>query len=176
MNSNDYINILLNTITDFKKKGFINRFVDVESYIKNDENLTLELFDFKDDAISGAIQRRNNGFVIRINRSHSANRQRFTMAHELAHYLLHRDEIGDGIQDDMLYRSSKADKLEFEANRFASSLLMPKFLIEEAIDEIKKDSGVYNDNDSYYLEEVADRLKVSNQALAYKLDIPFLDK
>lgn len=69
---------------------------------------------------------------ITVNASHSETRQRFTIAHELAHYILHRDLIGDGITDDALYRSSSVgDANERQANRFAASLLMPKRLVCE---------------------------------------------
>ena len=40
--------------------------------------------------ISGEIRPGNEGFVISVNRHDSARRQRFTVAHEIAHYLLHR--------------------------------------------------------------------------------------
>jgi len=53
-------------------------------------------------------------------------RQRFTIAHEIAHYLLHRDQIGDGIEDTILYRSTLSDRREAEANRLAADLIMPE--------------------------------------------------
>lgn len=64
-------------------------------------------------------------FTISINRHDSQRRQRFTVAHELAHYLLHRDQIGSGIRDDVLYRSGLSDTREAEANRLAADILMP---------------------------------------------------
>src|SRR4051812_38055761 len=50
-----------------------------------------------------------SGFVVRVNRHDSTQRQRFTIAHEISHYLLHEAEIGDGITDDVLYRSRQSD-------------------------------------------------------------------
>lgn len=64
-------------------------------------------------------------FTISINRHDSQKRQRFTVAHELAHFLLHRDQIGNGIKDDVLYRSGLSDTREAEANRLAADILMP---------------------------------------------------
>lgn len=58
--------------------------------------------------VSGSITRSASGkagYHIDINAAHSLNRKRFTLAHEIAHYLLHRDLIGDGIEDNGLYRS-----------------------------------------------------------------------
>lgn len=79
--------------------------------------------------ISGQIQpsaESPSGFRIRINRHETKTRQRFTIAHEVAHYLLHRDFIGDGIEDSILYRSRLSDPREAEANRLAAQLLMPE--------------------------------------------------
>ena len=78
-----------------------------------------------DAGISGEIKRIDNTYLIRVNRHDVKERQRFTVAHELAHYLLHRDSIGDGIVDDILYRSTLSDNLEAEANRLAADILMP---------------------------------------------------
>jgi Zn-dependent peptidase ImmA (M78 family) len=56
-------------------------------------------------------------------------RIRFTLAHELGHYLLHRENSGpDGIecsQDDMLRYGTDYARMEEEANEFAATLLMP---------------------------------------------------
>ena len=68
-------------------------------------------------------------YVIEINNHHSENRRRFTLAHEISHYLLHRDKIGDGVTDDTLYRSRLGDIIETEANRLAAQLLMPRMLV-----------------------------------------------
>jgi hypothetical protein len=73
------------------------------------------------------------GFVIKVNRHDPPNRQRFTVAHELGHFLLHRDQIGTGISDDVLYRSTLSDRREAEANRIAADILMPEPLVEGAL-------------------------------------------
>ena len=83
--------------------------------------------------ISGEIRPDGTGFVIRINRHDPPKRQRFTAAHELAHFLLHREEIGkDGITDDVLYRSNLTDRREQQANRLAADILMPESLLRDA--------------------------------------------
>jgi hypothetical protein len=85
--------------------------------------------------ISGEIRPADEGgFVIRVNRHDPPKRQRFTVAHELAHFLLHRDEIGTGIEDDVLYRSNLSDRREQQANRLAADILMPGGLLAEARD------------------------------------------
>jgi hypothetical protein len=77
------------------------------------------------------------GFMIRVNRHDSNKRQRFTVAHEIGHFLLHRDQIGEGIKDDVLYRSSLSDRREAEANRIAADLLMPEHLIDEWLERAR---------------------------------------
>jgi predicted transcriptional regulator len=66
-----------------------------------------------------------SGFEIRVNKYETRERQRFTVAHELAHYLLHRQDIGAGVVDSVLYRSSLTSRKETEANRLAAAIVMP---------------------------------------------------
>ncbi len=85
--------------------------------------------------ISGMIQRDSSGestsgYVISVNANEPFKRRRFTVAHECAHFLKHRDKIGDGIFDDAMYRSEKMNsREEFEANNVAADLLMPRPLV-----------------------------------------------
>lgn len=57
----------------------------------------------------------------------SSGRIRFTLAHELGHYLLHRkiQEAFNCSEADMLYWDSPERQLEVQADLFASYLLMP---------------------------------------------------
>jgi Zn-dependent peptidase ImmA (M78 family) len=76
---------------------------------------------------SGLIRRMTNGlYEIQVNNTDVAVRQRFTVCHEIAHYLLHRDLIdADGITDTILYRSKLSNKQEAEANRLGAAILLP---------------------------------------------------
>lgn len=114
--------------------------------------------------ISGEIRPgERDGFVIRINRHDPAKRQRFTVAHEIAHFLLHRDEIGTGIEDDVLYRSSLSDRREQQANRLAADILMPNDLLADAR-EAAEEKGVGDIvlylADLFAVSEAAMRIKV----------------
>lgn len=113
--------------------------------------------------ISGEIRPLNGGFVIRINRHDPIKRQRFTVAHELAHFLLHREQIGSGIKDDVLYRSSLSDRREHQANRLAADILMPEALLTEAY-EAAEEKGVGDVplylSDLFGVSESAMRIKV----------------
>jgi Zn-dependent peptidase ImmA (M78 family) len=87
--------------------------------------------------ISGMLKPDDEGrYVIKINRFEPKERQRFTIAHEISHYLLHRQLIARGVVDSALYRSKLSSRLEAEANRLAAEILMPKALVERERDLI----------------------------------------
>lgn len=114
--------------------------------------------------ISGEIRPADNGFIIRINRHDPVKRQRFSVAHELAHYLLHREEIGTGIEDDVLYRSSLSNYREQQANRLAADILMPESLLSET-QQAAEEKGV--GDVALYLAEI---FGVSEAAMRIKLE------
>src|SRR5688572_4646492 len=65
--------------------------------------------------ISGQIEPSSKfpaGYLIRVNKHEVKERRRFTIAHEIGHYALHRDRIGHGITDTILYRSKLSSNLE----------------------------------------------------------------
>lgn len=76
--------------------------------------------------ISGSIRLIDGMYKIEVNNTDSAVRQRFTVSHEIAHYLLHRELIDAiGITDTVLYRSNISSAKEAEANRLAAAILLP---------------------------------------------------
>jgi hypothetical protein len=83
------------------------------------------------DNVSGKIECEKGGpCTITVNASHPRTRQRFTIAHEIAHFVLHRNLIGDGIEDDGRYRSrGLSDSIERQANSYAADILMPWDLV-----------------------------------------------
>jgi Zn-dependent peptidase ImmA (M78 family) len=117
--------------------------------------------------ISGQISREGNQYVIRVNRNEARERQRFTIGHELAHYLLHRsiiDSDPEGITDTVLYRSGKPERIEFEANRLAAEIVMPISLIQK---ELKESFGGMVTEAT--IESLAARFEVSKSAMEIKL-------
>ena len=92
-------------------------------------HVNFEPYDGND--MSGVAYREANGQrVIGVNSLHGTNRQRFTIAHELGHLILHgSDELHIderfpiGFRDE-LSSLAVSDK-EIEANQFAAELLMP---------------------------------------------------
>lgn len=120
--------------------------------------------------ISGQIQKSEtsaSGFRIRVNRHESPTRQRFTIAHEIGHYLLHRDEIGDGIEDTILYRSTLSDYREAEANRMAAELLMPR---KKILEFLKLFGGSATRT---VAQAMAEKFDVSEAAMCVRLGIPW---
>jgi IrrE N-terminal-like domain len=63
---------------------------------------------------------------IYVNQNGSPRRRRFTAAHELGHYLVHRKKYPDGLRcDEAAVDGRNGVEIEREANDFASTLLMP---------------------------------------------------
>ncbi len=116
--------------------------------------------------MSGCIRKNENGkYDIFLRKADSDTRHRFTAAHELAHFLLHRDAIGDGINDDALYRSSLSTSQEVEANKLAADILMPFDKIYALLDSgtrMRDLPGVFNVS----VAAMCYRLGVSSLALA----------
>ncbi len=102
-----------------------------------------------------------SGYAIFVNAADSPLRQRFTIAHELSHFLLHKEVIGDGIVEDALYRSGLTNKQETEANKLAADILMPWRLIKAVMD-----SGIKT------IPEFAEIFQVSESAMSIRMGIP----
>lgn len=92
---------------------------------------------FKDSEDGGTA-----GYSIVVRASDAYVRRRFTVAHEIAHFLLHRNLIGNSITDDEWYRSDLSNAQEAEANRLAADILMPDSLLAANIKRYGADSGV----------------------------------
>lgn len=115
--------------------------------------------------ISGEIRPSPSGFTISVNRHDSSKRQRFTVAHEIAHYLLHRDQIGKGITDDALYRSSLSDWREAEANRLAADIILPREALELRMHSTQ---GI---GEAELVSELATQFNVSDVAMKIRLGL-----
>ena len=114
---------------------------------------------------SGLIESRDGSYTIKINRHETRERQRFTLAHEIAHFLLHRDVINrhGEIRDNVLYRSGQPEQLEYEANRLAADLIMPFDQVESDLAEM---SVPVSDT---VIERLAREWQVSKAAMEIRL-------
>lgn len=126
------------------------------------------VFDDLDEDVSGFLLRENNVSTIAVNQSHHPNRQRFTIAHECGHLLLHANS-GDQLWVDKTYspvfyrnvESSSGEKFhEIQANQFAAGVLMPEELLRQHV------KGDVSDMD---ISRLALRFKVSEQAMTLRL-------
>ncbi len=110
---------------------------------------------------SGSIRIPAEGIaVISLNRLDSRNRQRFTCAHEIGHYL-QREASGRGELSFTDYRDTLAglgvDSQEVYANQFAAALLMPAHLVQRW------------SKARIPVEELARRFGTSTQAMSLRL-------
>jgi Zn-dependent peptidase ImmA (M78 family)/transcriptional regulator with XRE-family HTH domain len=102
--------------------------------------------------------------VALINRAKPSLRQRFTLAHEYGHLLLHRNRAEIWERD--LFRANTPE--ERQANAFAAAFLMPKPLIERMYDEYGF-SRKRKQLPMYGWLVMTRRLQVSPHALAWRL-------
>jgi len=86
--------------------------------------------DISPQSFSGSVETTNGEAIVRVNSRDTAIRQRFALAHELGHLLLHVDPSVSGVHfRDTNYLGNT--RQEREANAFASEILMPKVWISE---------------------------------------------
>lgn len=124
--------------------------------------------------LSGIAHRRSDGRgLIGVNSFHSSTRQRFTIAHEIGHLLLHGDEeihIDEkrntfGRRDEI--SSQATDPREIEANQFAAELLMPEFLIRQSLSTLVEENPKISVDAA--IERLASEYVVSQLAMTHRL-------
>ncbi len=125
-----------------------------------------------DVELSGMIYMRETVPIVGVNSLHHPSRQRFTLAHECGHFLLHKELISKEVHVDkafpMLMRDSLSamgvDETEMEANLFAAELLMPTDLILEALE-----GELVDIDEEATVNALAKRFKVSQAAMRFRL-------
>jgi Zn-dependent peptidase ImmA (M78 family) len=116
--------------------------IDVAGIAKA-QGITIRMEELE-DSVSGLLVIKANLVTLGVNKSHHPNRQRFTIAHELGHFLLHGQDAqaqdAKVFVDDLpvvLFRnqtsSEGTQRQEIEANIFAAALLMPEDIIREQL-------------------------------------------
>ncbi|GAB3832932.1 ImmA/IrrE family metallo-endopeptidase [Pontibacter rugosus] len=134
------------------------------------------------DGVSGALLFDDNKAVIGINPSESRERKRFTIAHEIGHFYLHKshsplfvdkdilfpDKGKNGVK--VLFRDGKSAsgevKVEREANAFAAALLMPVNLLKREMNALELDDFKH---DEEIINALAKRFRVSTIAMTFRL-------
>ena len=122
--------------------------------------LTIKTANFKNNDIAGVFDRELK--TIFVSFTDPIVRQRFTIAHEIGHYILHDHNINEEVyfRKDISWPHDNVEKVmsEQEANWFAASLLMPR----EAIKLYWKDLRDISD--------LADQFRVSISVVRYRLE------
>jgi Zn-dependent peptidase ImmA (M78 family) len=170
-NVKDFLNTILK---DVELKGYELQLDDLC------KTLGLSIFGtiFTEDNISGAIYREKNTdkFKIYVNRNHSLTRRRFTIAHEIGHYI---SALCGSHSENQLFNTNQGfadhsisfledgvfSEAETEANEIAAQILMPKNYIDDFI------------NSGFSIEDMAELFFVSQAAMSirlYNLGIRFL--
>lgn len=123
------------------------------------------------DDISGVLVVSNGKGAIGYNPGHPLVRRRFTIAHELGHFVLHKDKplfVDEISRFTVMKRDGRSatgdDHREREANAFAASILMPKHILEREFYECW-----FNLTDEDALRTLASKFQVSMQAMSIRL-------
>ncbi len=131
--------------------------------IKIADDLGIDIYETElKNEISGAISydSKKKKFSILLNKQNPNKRKRFTIAHELGHYFLHKNILeNDEVHIDIMYRDNSKDYEEKKVDYFAGALLMNKMLLEK----------FYNQTDS--ITELSEIFDVSESAMTVRLNI-----
>lgn len=141
--------------------------------IAEELGVTLKFEPFDSDGledISGMLYKDAEIKIIGINHSHHPNRQRFSIAHEIGHLLLHKKEMFvDKVVNFRDSRSSLAiDVEEIAANAFAAELLMPREFIKNEILKLMGHNSKFTKDE--LIKKFARIFKVSPSAMEYRLN------
>ena len=123
-----------------------------------------------DGQMSGLLHRAEDGTraVIGVNSRHPTVRQRFSIAHELGHLVLHEPAFQIDPHAFVSFRNSKSsnasDPHEIEANQFAAALLMPVALLRACVEQLGENPDVEE-----AIRRLAQRFDVSTQAMTIRL-------
>lgn len=142
------------------------------SRLNQEKNYNLEL---KDEVfprelgkISAILLKEKNKALIVVNRKHHEHRQRFSIAHEIGHLLMHDNaehvKVEKELEPRLFTRAEGVQSMEEkEANVFAAELLMPEdLLVEDLLKSI-------DNNEDNVLSKLAADYEVSEIALSYRL-------
>jgi len=131
----------------------------VVSDVIREQDLSIYRFRNKEESlnkISGAYEREKK--KIYVDENDVIERQRFTLAHELGHHILHKNVKTEYLPRQESYWGEEKPDIEKEADFFAACFLMPKELVIKVFKEKTKK-----------INELAILFGVSPQAMRYRL-------
>ncbi|MDR2125293.1 MAG: ImmA/IrrE family metallo-endopeptidase [Prevotellaceae bacterium] len=141
----------------FDKGLYSGDSLNIEEVIKTFPDIELREESMQSN-YSGYFRNVNGKWIIGVNKLHHGNRKRYTLAHELGHYILHKDKNVD-IVDTTFFRNNETDSIEYMANEFAAKLLMPEDKVRDFVDN----QGIKN------IGELAEKFEVSASAMKYRI-------
>lgn len=133
--------------------------LDISEVVENIFKIKIIYKDLGKSA-SGFLEKIDNQWCIYVNRYESLQRQRFTIAHELGHFLYHNDEYANAVapmHDQVFFRDENTNHMERQANDFASDLLMPEDIFNQYIQD-----GINT------ISALADKFNLSTPAVKYR--------
>lgn len=156
--SNSAFNSAYELLSHAHQNGISSRPLDLADLCKS-LNILINYKPLRDN-LSGSLEYLNDRWVITVNALHHEGRQRFTIAHELGHYCLHKRSTNDSFDDEIFHRGNGYDSKEFQADSFAGELLMPE-----------DDFRSYINNVSTNINDIADHFGASAMAVRKRADI-----
>lgn len=127
--------------------------------------------------IIGRLARNDRGrYDIHVDKKQIPERKRVIVAHELGHYIFHRSLVGEGVEDDIEYRSPQGglfanDRIrpfhEAQANSFAAALLVPPERVQEKAEAMNIDVATASDDE---VERLAEQFAVPRPVMRWRLE------
>lgn len=157
---------IVNIVNRFVKRHNISYPLDIEKLVEQYADIKKIVIpeDIDVDGVCLGIKKRDRPKIV-LNIGRTSARNNFTLAHELGHIIIPWHSgmvIADNVDENQLFSAEfKYRELEGEANRFASELLMPEFLIKEMIESTPNLSHLHN--------KVVETCQVSFIAAALKI-------
>lgn len=129
------------------------------------------------DGIIGRLSRNDRGrYDIHVDRNQIPERKRVIVAHELGHYIFHRSLVGEGVEDDIEYRSPQGglfanDRIrpfhEAQANSFAAALLVPPERVQEKAEAMNIDIARPGEHE---VDRLAEQFAVPRPVMRWRLE------
>jgi Zn-dependent peptidase ImmA (M78 family) len=137
--------------------------IDVYDIARNNGlDIIEKLFPAEQSNIAGFVTKQDGRGKLYVNLADSPNRRRFTVAHELGHWRLHKAELETNPNRSILFRIAigqlNTDPVEKEANTYAANLLVPLDLLEQH--KVGRSQ-----------EELAALFGVSTEVMGYRLSL-----
>ncbi len=134
----------------------------VVDVIKLAKTLGLDVFpEDLADANSGYLKATDDGAFIVVNKNHPSTRQRFTVAHEISHFVEHRDALRSHGQLDRNIAKDSDQKIETQADKMAAEILMPASSVTDYIGSLKGDMKLPSIFSTDAIVDIAGHYKVS---------------